>query len=1427
MTMIGRYTFILALATIIPFQGAFAKSWVGGTGDWHTASNWSPAGVPSDGEAVTSSVGNAVIMLTNQTAFLGSFSMMRGRLVFSNWTTRLTATNITINAGTVTVANAFGDLGMSNRVWFVCANAFTLNPTGRIDVSNLGYLPSSGPGKGTPDTGSYCGGGGHGGKGGVGYYNGGSVYDSLTEPGAPGSGGGGGTNIAGSGGGVVRIEAGGTATVNGLIAANGMTATNTLHGGGGAGGTICIVAASFNGSSNGLLQANGGVGGNWRPGSGGGGRIAVIGGTVDGPLLVRFSTAPGATSTSQSGVLPFGSTINLWADWGTVYIADTNVLSGMPQNNQFTKTVLQVGSATNWTVGQLTLTNNSFRLIPEGFQLNVTGNLTIATNAELGVRGSIACGGDLLLTNNGILSVYSGPTNGLLDYGSLVNVGGDLRISGFNTWLRPYASPTNGGGVLLRMRNLAITQTNAGINASGCGFAFGQGPGAGSPNVGNAGGGGYGGRGCSVSTNGLANGNPYAPLLPGSGGGIRTDANRSESSGFGGGVIRVDASDTVTLNGNLIAQGGIGYSPQWGSGGAGGGILIACSNFEGTANAVLDAKGGNSGRLDEVGGGGGGRIAVCHGKIVPERRAQLLAGSAEGAVLSSTLNAYQGSINVSTGIGYLAAGVPAENGTAWFISFPTTAPPVAIISSHTNGSVIPTNSFTIGVEAFSDGYTVTQVFFYADGALLGGDASAPYNWDWSAVPWGVHVLTVVAHDDMGQCSTSAPVQVIVSKAVRSWTAGAGDWFDAANWDPEGVPGEGDLAAVTMPGAVVLLTNETADLSYFQMSAGRLVFSNWTTKISANGVGIEGGTVTVANAFYDTEMSNRVWIVCTNDFTLTAPGRIDVSNLGYTNASGPGRGTPVALASYGGGGGHGGKGGVGYYNGGPAVGSLMEPYAPGSGGGSTITGGCGGGVVLIDAGGVAAIAGSILANGQTAVFAYGGGGAGGSICLKAGSFTGTTNGLLSANGGGAGSPTYSGGGGGGRIALLGGSVSVPLPIRFSTAPGMPTTSQAGVLPYGSTVNTWADWGTVYIADASVLAGMPLNNQFTKTVLQAGNATNWTLSGLTLTNNSFRLSPDGFQLTVSGDLTVGANAELGIRGSIACGGDLVLTNNGLLTIYSGPTNGAVSYGAIVDVASNLVIAGNNAWLVPNADPVTGGGVLLRMQNLAVTQTNAGINASGRGFAPGRGPGKGGPSGQYSGGGGHGGGGGKGASSTSIGGVTNGNPYAPIWPGSGGGLVTVDNDLTNGTGYGGGTIRVEASNCVTLQGILVAQGGRGRGASTHGAGGAGGAIWILCQAFTGGVDSVLDVAGGSFGQTSAGSGGGGRIAVWEGSPPKGTREALMAGAIPRLVTASPQSDSFEGTISVTNGPNGGYLPYATPGTVLFLEYTPPPTGTVIIVY
>lgn len=657
--------------------------------------------------------------------------------------------------------------------------------------------------------------------------------------------------------------------------------------------------------------------------------------------------------------------------------------------------------------------------------------------------------------------------------------------------------------------------------------------------------------------------------------------------------------------------------------------------------------------------------------------------------------------------------------------------------------------------------------------------------------------------------------------AKNWSGPTGEWHNAANWEPSGVPAAGEAVTVSVANAVISLTNETADLGAFTMTAGKLVFSNWLTRLIATNVTISGGTVTVANAFSETDMSNRVWIVCSNDFTLTAPGQIEVSGLGYATATGPGKGTPFT-GTYGGGGGHGGKGAVGYNNGGPAYGNLTAPETPGSGGGGTNLGGRGGGVVRIEAGSTATVSGSIRANGQTAPYS-GGGGAGGSIWIKAGTLTGSTNGLLQASGGSSGH--YLGGdGGGGRIAVTGGTVSNPLLIRFTTATGGLTL----VAPYAANLGSLADWGTVYIADTNLFAGMPQNNQFTKAVLQVGSATNWTVSQLTLTNNSFRLMPAGFLLTVAGNLAIATNAELGVNGSIECGGDLILTNNGLLTVYSGPTNETISYGGLVNVASNVLISGNNSWLRPHADPVNGGGVLLRMQNLVIAHTNAGINAVGRGFGPGQGPGKGVPSGQYSGAGGYGGEGGRGVNS--LGGPTNGSLYAPMWPGSGGGARTAGQDVTNGTGYGGGFIHVEATGNVILDGQIIAKGGKSRGANTYGAGGSGGAILIVCRALTGSASALLSADGGDSGYTRTGSGGGGRIAVWYGpTMPDAYTISLKAGVVPSRVVVSNSLESFAGTINVTNGVITGPISPATnglPGTVVFLQYLPPPSGTLIFV-
>ena len=57
--------------------------------------------------------------------------------------------------------------------------------------------------------------------------------------------------------------------------------------------------------------------------------------------------------------------------------------------------------------------------------------------------------------------------------------------------------------------------------------------------------------------------------------------------------------------------------------------------------------------------------------------------------------------------------------------------------------------------------TVIRVDFFANGALLGSDASDPYSFRWNGLPEGTHHLTAVASDDAGESSTSQTATITV------------------------------------------------------------------------------------------------------------------------------------------------------------------------------------------------------------------------------------------------------------------------------------------------------------------------------------------------------------------------------------------------------------------------------------------------------------------------------------------------------------------------------------------------------------------------------------------------------------------------------------------------------------------------------------------
>ncbi|MBI2439881.1 MAG: hypothetical protein HYV35_00740 [Lentisphaerae bacterium] len=665
---LGLLGLALVVVLSLPSAKATTVTWVtlgASTNDWFNTNNWSGQALPANGDEVIINYTNVGVLLTNSTPALSSLLISnKATLIFSNWDTALNATNVTVATGAVvTCAGPFTNTVMSNRVWIVATN-FILNAYGQINVKERGYLKSTGPGVTRAGTGSLGPGAGHGGFGAnishgptATWQLGGYPYGSTNAPDAPGSGGSG--IQGGAGGGVIRIAAG-TATIDGTITADGGSYTGTDYAGGGSGGSIFLTAVTFGGSTTGLLTAAGGngyFGSSGRGGGGAGGRIAVIYTNITAGTGVRFSAAAG-TSTAM-----------FKAEIGTLYFPDTNFISEtMPQilNGR-----IIIPDFTSWSVTNLTLTNGEVALGDgEGFSLSVVSNLvigsgststssltlgrigsgavtnsvTVGRNATLnggklglggptwvyavgGPTGQFALsvlnvGGEMILTNNGCLWMYSGETNATRpDYGALVTITGDVSLSS-GSWIYCHSNPTNGGSTLFRLDDLLIV-TNAGFNAESTytastkafairGYKGWQGPGAPAPIANSACGAGYGGEGGGgyLGSVGPTYGFSNAPIDPGSGG-ARYTADYS-SGGAGGGAIRIEAVN-VTLNGALAADAS-DASGTYGGGGSGGSIYVRCRMFSGGANASLSATGGDGLQgavpTQGAGGGGGGRIAV-------------------------------------------------------------------------------------------------------------------------------------------------------------------------------------------------------------------------------------------------------------------------------------------------------------------------------------------------------------------------------------------------------------------------------------------------------------------------------------------------------------------------------------------------------------------------------------------------------------------------------------------------------------------------------------------------------------------------------------------------------------------------------------------------------------------------------------------------
>ncbi len=601
-------------------------------GDWHDAAIWSEGHVPVTPQAIM--VTNHLV-LTRDTEALSSLALDGGGITFSNWTTRLIASNVVLNAGTITCAGPFNSyvnavwpvLEPSNRVQIVCEN-LTVVGGAAITVNGKGYRA------GYYDGSTYY--AGHGEGGGArwmgashaatgGANNPKAPHGDPLNPMTPGSGGGpehtsNGGN-PGHGGGVIDILAAETVTVDGEISADGVTGTIN-NWGAGAGGSIRIRCRRIAG--NGSVAARGGAAGSNLGGSGSGGRIAVY---YD-PVEQAAHPVPGVALSARS----LTSLVRTYTDAknsriGTVVVSDDFLLTSPIRHDGVW---MPTNPAPALAFGTLEADDAWIRIDATDRPVSVTGALRVQNGARIEfVNAAVTCGGmtvtnfgvfemygegagnpslsitgDAVLADDSLFVVFSGLTEAAGIPAVMVDIQGRFDLSD-NAWVYPWSHATNGGSAKFTMETLVIAP-DSGFNAVGRGYQEIPGMAYGGPGGGGNGyaGGGYGGRGGGVLGGGVY-GDEQHPAQCGSAGGAG-----SPYGAHGGGLIWLSVGGRLILNGTLNASGRSGTltSSSYGTGGAGGGIYVSCRALDGTSGSLV-ANGGNGG-TNNRGGGGGGRIAV-------------------------------------------------------------------------------------------------------------------------------------------------------------------------------------------------------------------------------------------------------------------------------------------------------------------------------------------------------------------------------------------------------------------------------------------------------------------------------------------------------------------------------------------------------------------------------------------------------------------------------------------------------------------------------------------------------------------------------------------------------------------------------------------------------------------------------------------------
>ena len=1214
-------------------------------------------------------------------------------------------TLVSFDSGDTIYTNDFGTTVISSNL--------TVDSGSKITSDGQGYAAGRGPGAGA---GGYCwakgpsyGGYGNGSSGG------GSIYGSVYEPDALGSGSG--TQYGGSkGGGAIKLVVSGTTTVNGTISSNGGQTSGDCNTGG-SGGSIWIDTNELVGSSTTLITALGKPGNGKPAGGGGGGRVVLYYNTTAIDIPTYVSTGKISTAGASSGGYTSGAGTVYTEQKGVDTVRGGNLL--IDNNSLDGKSAGLIEGLYNFKTirltrkGHLTILGNNSRLevgsnsvligdstkpdlLVEGI-FSYTGAETLNINGvNLGIKGDITGVQNISMgtTLNGSMSIYANTwahnSSNQYSFGNIeVGALGIMNLVSYDSGDTNY---TNDYGVTINAENITVAVGGT-ISGTGFGYAQGRGPGVGGGGYCWAKGPSHGGYGNGEGGGGSIYGSVYEPDALGSGTGTQYGGTN------GGGAIKLVVSDTLTVNGTIASDGG-NLAPTCNTGGAGGSLWIDTNVLTGGVSMSISARGIQK----SVGAGGGGRIALYYNSTTRDIASDVssgkitTSGSSAGGYTSGAGTVYteQKGVDTVRGGNLLIDNNSLDGKSAGLIQ-----------------GFYQFNSIKLSRKGHLDVLGNSSYLVLISGSGIVGDVTVPK---------------------------------ITSEGTIVYT-GSG----VLNINGVDLGVKGDIAGVN---SVLIGGSQTA---------GMTLYANTWAHNSSNpyefGDITVGGLGTMTLVSYDsgdTDYTNDYGTVIeASNLTVDSGGIITANGLGYGVTRGPGAGTNAYCLAKGPS--HGGYGN-GESGSGSIYGDVYEPRSLGSGTGSLYDGSAGGGAIKLVVSGITTINGTVSADGAPAKTCNAGG-SGGSIWVNTNSLSLGANALISAQG-----KAGVASSGGGRIALYYNTVSIDIPTYVSSGKINTFGANGGGYISGS--------GTIYTEQKGVDAVKGGN------LLVDNNNLDGKSAGLISSSYQFasiKLTREGHTDIVGNDSTLTLSSSSGITGDatvpkITSEGTIVYTGSGVLNI-----NG-VDLGVKGDIAgvNSVLIGGSqtagmtlyaNTWAHNSSNPyefgdITVGGLgtmtlvsydsgdtdYTNDYGTTITADNITVNTGGKitsdalGYAPDIGPGAGSGGYCWAKGPSHGGYG----SQDGDGGNVYGDVYNPTSLGSG-------STSQYGGSPGGGSIKLLVSGTTTVDGTISANGGNTSGDCNTG--GAGGSILIDTGQLNGGSSMLISARGLEKG---AGAGGGGRIGL-----------------------------------------------------------------------